>query len=116
MEEEQARGSGPLFFASHLVVFWLLGKSATIKSELGLVFFAWVGIFNMMVVAQFWAYANDVDDPERGMRPSPIVALGVDRRRARGEDRGAPGSGARRHDHVADRGARARASARCSSL
>jgi AAA family ATP:ADP antiporter len=66
-----------LFFASHLVVFWLLGNSPTIKRELGLVFFAWVGIFNMMVVAQFWAYANDVYDPERGKRLFPIVALGA---------------------------------------
>jgi AAA family ATP:ADP antiporter len=66
-----------LFFASHLVVFWLLGNSPTIKRELGLVFFAWVGIFNMMVVAQFWAYANDVYDPERGKRLFPVVAIGA---------------------------------------
>jgi AAA family ATP:ADP antiporter len=66
-----------LFFASHLVVFWLLDKSDAVRPFLGLVFFAWVGVFNMMVVAQFWAYANDVYDPERGKRLFPIVALGA---------------------------------------
>ena len=26
----------------------------------GVVFFIWVGIFNMLIVAQFWAFANDL--------------------------------------------------------
>jgi len=66
-----------LFFASHLVLFWLLSQSPAFKARLGLVFFGWVGVFNMMVVAQFWSYANDVYDEERGKRLFPFVALGA---------------------------------------
>ena len=66
-----------LFFASHLVLFWLASQSEAIRRHLGLVFYVWVGIFNMMVVAQFWAYANDVYDPERGKRLFPLIALGA---------------------------------------
>lgn len=66
-----------LFFASHLVLFWLFSQSPWLKPKLGLVFYAWVGVFNMMVVAQFWSYANDVYDEERGKRLFPFVALGA---------------------------------------
>ncbi len=66
-----------LFFASHLVVFWLLNQFPSLRAQLGLVFYGWVGVFNMMVVAQFWAYANDVYDEERGKRLFAFVALGA---------------------------------------
>ena len=39
-------------------------------------FFLWIGIFNLVVVAQFWAFANDVYDSERGKRLFPIVGVG----------------------------------------
>ncbi len=66
-----------LFFASHLVLFWLAGLYPELRTRLGLVFYAWVGVFNMMVVAQFWAFANDFYDEERGKRLFPLVALGA---------------------------------------
>jgi len=66
-----------LFFASHLVLFWLAAQHAGLRTELGLVFYAWVGVFNTMVVAQFWAFANDFYDEERGRRLFPLVALGA---------------------------------------
>ena len=65
-----------LFFASHLLVFWLLSHTA-VRSELGLVFFTWVGVFNMMVVAQFWSFANDVYTQEQGKRLFAIVGIGA---------------------------------------
>ena len=49
-----------LFFVSHLVLFYVGSRIPAVASRLGLLFFVWVGIFNMMVVAQFWAFANDV--------------------------------------------------------
>jgi AAA family ATP:ADP antiporter len=66
-----------LFFASHLVLFWLAAQHPGLRARLGLVFYAWVGVFNMMVVAQFWAFANDFYDEERGRRLFPVVALGA---------------------------------------
>jgi AAA family ATP:ADP antiporter len=65
-----------LFFATHLVVFWLLSHTR-VRSELGLVFFTWVGVFNMMVVAQFWSFANDVYTQEQGKRLFAIVGIGA---------------------------------------
>jgi AAA family ATP:ADP antiporter len=43
---------------------------------LGIAFFVWVGIFNMMIVAQFWSYANDVYTPEQGKRLFAILGFG----------------------------------------
>jgi AAA family ATP:ADP antiporter len=64
-------------FALQLVLFFLAAQSEALRSRLGLIFFAWVGIFNMMVIAQFWAFANDLYDKERGERLFPLVALGA---------------------------------------
>jgi AAA family ATP:ADP antiporter len=65
-----------LFFASNLVVFWILARGA-VSAGLAIAFFLWVGIFNMMVVAQFWSFANDVYLPEQGKRLFPIVGFGA---------------------------------------
>lgn len=66
-----------LFFALHLVLFFLVAQLDAVAPYLGLVFFLWVGIFNMMVVAQFWAFANDLYDEERGKRLFALVGLGA---------------------------------------
>ncbi|HEU4724792.1 MAG TPA: translocase [Candidatus Eisenbacteria bacterium] len=63
-----------LFFTGCLVAFYLL---AQLKLPLGVVFFLWVGIFNLMVVAQFWSFANDVYTTDEGKRLFPIVAFGA---------------------------------------
>lgn len=62
-----------LFFASHLVIFYLLGTAGV---PVGVPFFLWIGIFNLVAVAQFWAFANDVYDSERGRRLFPVVGVG----------------------------------------
>jgi AAA family ATP:ADP antiporter len=66
-----------LFFAGHLLVFWILSKVPAAETNLGLVFFVWVGIFNMMVVAQFWAFANDLYTHEQGKRLFALVGIGA---------------------------------------
>lgn len=66
-----------LFFASHLLLFMLAMQVPELEANLGLIFYAWVGVFNMMVVAQFWSFANDIYDEERGGRLIPLVALGA---------------------------------------
>ena len=68
-----------LFFASHLVLFYLATTAPGLSQALwlALVFFVWVGIFNMMLVAQLWAFANDVYDRERGKRLFVVVGLGA---------------------------------------
>ncbi|MDF2693397.1 MAG: hypothetical protein K0S65_1780 [Labilithrix sp.] len=66
-----------LFFASHLVVFWALSRIPSIERNIGLVFFVWVGIFSMMVVAQFWSFANDLYTEEQGKRLFALVGIGA---------------------------------------
>jgi AAA family ATP:ADP antiporter len=66
-----------LFFASHLVLFFLAGKSDWLRPKIPLVFFVWVGIFNLMVVAQLWSFANDLFQSEQGKRLFPLVAFGA---------------------------------------
>ena len=62
-----------LFFISHLVAFYML---AQLQVPLGVAFFLWVGIFNLLVIAQFWAFANDLYTREQGERLFAIVAFG----------------------------------------
>jgi AAA family ATP:ADP antiporter len=61
-------------FIACLVAFWLLSRTSV--PYLGYAFFVWVGIFSVMVVAQFWSYANDVYSNESGKRLFPLVAFG----------------------------------------
>ena len=66
-----------LFFISHLFLFYVGSRIPAVESNLGLIFFLWVGIFNMMVVAQFWAFANDVYSEEQGKRLFPLIGVGA---------------------------------------
>jgi AAA family ATP:ADP antiporter len=63
-----------VFFIACLLAFVALGRAHT--PFLGIVFFLWVGIFNLMIIAQFWSFANDVYTPEQGKRLFAIVAFG----------------------------------------
>jgi AAA family ATP:ADP antiporter len=63
-----------LFFALNLVAFWALGVAKT--PYIGVAFFIWVGIFSLMIIAQFWSFANDLYTPEQGRRLFAIVAFG----------------------------------------
>jgi AAA family ATP:ADP antiporter len=63
-----------VFFISNLVIFYLLAQVN--MPFLGVAFFLWVGIFNLMIVAQFWSFANDLYTPEQGKRLFAIVAFG----------------------------------------
>jgi AAA family ATP:ADP antiporter len=63
-----------LFFASHLLIFALLGSAGV---RIGIAFYLWIGVFNMAAVAQFWAFANDLYTTERGKRLFPVVGVGA---------------------------------------
>ncbi len=68
-----------LFAVSNLVVFWLLQPNFFILNLpwTGFAFYLWVGIFGVFIVAQFWAFAADIYDKERGERLIPMVAIGA---------------------------------------
>jgi ATP:ADP antiporter, AAA family len=63
------------FFGLMLVVFWICQR-ATIPYA-GVVFYIFVGIFSVTLVAQFWSFASDIYGVERGKRLFPLVAIGA---------------------------------------
>ena len=63
-----------IFFASHLLIFYALGSAGV---RIGVAFYIWIGVFNMVAVAQFWAFANDLYSNERGKRLFPVVGIGA---------------------------------------
>jgi ATP:ADP antiporter, AAA family len=63
-----------LFFASHLLLFMVAISSGL---HVGIVYFLWVGIFNLMVITQFWAFANDLYTEDQGKRLFPLIGVGA---------------------------------------
>jgi AAA family ATP:ADP antiporter len=63
-----------LFFIACLVAFFGLSQAGV---PIGVAFFIWVGIFNLMIIAQLWAFANDVYTVEVGKRLFAIVGFGA---------------------------------------
>jgi ATP:ADP antiporter, AAA family len=63
-----------LFFASHLALF-IVAVEAGLR--VGVVYFLWVGIFSLMVISQFWAFANDLYTEEQGKRLFPLIGVGA---------------------------------------
>ncbi len=63
-----------IFFASHLLIFYALGAAGM---KIGVAFYIWIGVFNNVAIAQFWAFANDLYTNERGKRLFPLVGIGA---------------------------------------
>ena len=66
-------------FAFALIMFWASQPGMLFGSVplVGILFYLFVGIFSVTLVAQFWAFSSDVYGPERGARLFPIVAIGA---------------------------------------
>jgi ATP:ADP antiporter, AAA family len=62
------------FFVACLLLFYVL---AQFQVPLAMVYFVWIGVFNLMVVAQFWSFANDVYTKDEGERLFAIVGFGA---------------------------------------
>ena len=62
-----------LVFVVNLVLFYAFGAAGVHE---GIVFYLWVGIFNVLIIAQFWSFANDLYSPSSGKRLFPAIALG----------------------------------------
>jgi ATP:ADP antiporter, AAA family len=61
-----------IFFVANLVLFYVFGMAGARE---GVVFYLWVGIFNVLIIAQFWAFANDLYAESHGKRLFPILML-----------------------------------------
>ena len=62
-----------LFFVTNLVVFYSFGVSG---AKEGVVFYIWVGIFNVLAPSQVWAFANDIYTEGQGKRLFPMIGVG----------------------------------------
>jgi AAA family ATP:ADP antiporter len=62
-----------LFFVTNLLLFAVAYQAGL---RIGIPYFLWLGIFNVMVIAQFWAFANDLYTPEQGKRLFPLIGVG----------------------------------------
>ncbi len=68
-----------LFFISNMIIFWFLQPGFFMQSLpiLGIIFYLWVGMFGVFVVAQFWTFCADIYNNEIGKRLLPLIAIGA---------------------------------------
>jgi len=66
-----------LLCIASLVAFSTLDWFGVPVAITGIVFFIWVGIFNLTIPAQFWGFANDIYSESEGKRLFPLIALGA---------------------------------------
>lgn len=62
------------FFALNLLAFYLFGLAG---QRFGFAFFVWVGLFGVMLVAQFWAFTTDTFNLKSGQRLFPLIMIGA---------------------------------------
>jgi AAA family ATP:ADP antiporter len=63
-----------LIFIGCLVAFYALAHA---RAPIGLAFYLWLGIFNILVVSNFWSFANDLYNEEQGKRLFAIIGVGA---------------------------------------
>ena len=61
------------FFAVTLVGFYIGGR---IGLREGVAFYIWIGLINVFIVSQFWAFANDLYTEGQGRRLFPLIGVG----------------------------------------
>ena len=68
-----------LFCISNMVIFWFLQPNFFFDQLplSGIVYYLWVGMFGVFVVAQFWTFCADIYTDERGKRMLPFIAIGA---------------------------------------
>jgi len=65
------------FFIFNIGLFYVLHLAGLSGKAMGIIYFIWVGIFNVTVIAQFWAFANDLYTEDMGHRLFPLIAFGA---------------------------------------
>jgi AAA family ATP:ADP antiporter len=62
-----------LLFVTNLLFFFAMDLAGM---RIGIIFFIWLGIFSVVLVSQFWAFATDLYTEEQGKRIFPLLGLG----------------------------------------
>jgi AAA family ATP:ADP antiporter len=63
-----------LFFVANLLLFFVAGR---LGAREGILFYIWLGVFNVFVIAQFWGFANDLYTEGQGRRLFPMIGVGA---------------------------------------
>jgi len=63
-----------LMVAMSLLLFWGL---YLFKVPISIPFYVWLGVINVLLIAQFWAYAADVHSTDEGKRLFAFIAAGA---------------------------------------
>lgn len=63
-----------LFFVANLATFALAGLAGV---PVGVAFYVWQGVFNVFIVAQFWAFAAELYRVESGQRLFAVIMVGA---------------------------------------
>ena len=62
-----------LVFIGCLLAFYVLIRA---RAPIGLAFYLWVGIFNVLVISNFWSFAADLYTPDHGKRLFATIGIG----------------------------------------
>jgi ATP:ADP antiporter, AAA family len=62
------------FFISNLLIFAML---VWLGIPIAVPFYIWVGVYNVMVIAQFWAFAADLFNVRTGQRLFAVIMIGA---------------------------------------
>jgi len=68
-----------LFCISNMIIFWFLQPGFFFERlpATGIIFYLWVGMFGVFVVAQFWTFCADIYTDQSGRRLLPMIAIGA---------------------------------------
>jgi AAA family ATP:ADP antiporter len=66
-----------LFCISNLILFNVMNWAGVPVSWMGIIFFIWIGMYNLLIPAQFWGFANDIYSEAEGKRLFPMIAFGA---------------------------------------
>jgi ATP:ADP antiporter, AAA family len=66
-----------LFCISNLILFNIMNWAGVSVSVMGIIFFIWIGMYNLLIPAQFWGFANDIYGEDAGKRLFPMIAFGA---------------------------------------
>jgi AAA family ATP:ADP antiporter len=61
------------FFFACMLAFYALAR---LQFRVGVPFYIWLAIFSLMIIAQFWSFANDLYTTEEGKRLFPLIQFG----------------------------------------
>jgi AAA family ATP:ADP antiporter len=62
-----------MFFVGCLIAFYALARAHV---PIGIAFYLWVGVFNVLVISSFWSFAADVFTQDQGKRLFGVIGLG----------------------------------------